>query len=407
MKFISDLQRDYGHEWVRLLQRAAGASLYGRQGVDGDTDAVFVLKGPPRCGKSTFAECMLAVSGQYGKAMPHNLLFGDKGNPEFADAAVQGFRVLTFSEPPMNAELNTTKLKTLSGGDSLTGRLPYGREEISFQPEVSMWLSTNHPLEVNDEAVWRRMKFFNFEHTYEGADEMPGLRKAVTQDPDELKLALAWMLEGSVAWGVSGWGDTSMWSETTSDEKSKYDVKEKWRADSLEVTGSLVDTFTLSEMMSHFSSWLALNGEDAPSMPKNAVRQEMENMVKRAGELEQPHQAVFGWAAGVRLAWEKLVDSYLHYRGPVGLGRAHAVVRALYFETAHKDWVRGGRDVHVFMINGRYTDAQEFAETVSILLGQGWRLVPPDEVASWVKKTQLELAVEGFPSDETTPDAGD
>ena len=135
-KYVRDLEGQMGAENIRLLQRAAGASLYGRRGVSGDTDAVFVLKGPARSGKSTFAECLLKIAGQYGKAQNHNLLFGDKGNPEFTDAAIFGYRVMTLSEPPMSAPLNTTKLKQLSGGDSITGRLPYGREEISLHPGV-------------------------------------------------------------------------------------------------------------------------------------------------------------------------------------------------------------------------------------------------------------------------------
>ena len=234
VKYITDLADQMGDgRGPAAAERSAGASLYGRHGVDGDTDAVFILKGPPRSGKSTFAECLLAVCGSYGKAMNHNLLFGDKGNPEFSDAAILGYRVMTLSEPPMHAELNTTKLKQLSGGDSITGRLPYGREEISFTPECSLWLMTNHALEVSDEAVWRRLKFFNFEHSWEeDKGEIPELRKAITQDPGELRLALAWMLAGAKAWARDGWGDTTVWDEATEDEQSKHDVKVKWAAES-------------------------------------------------------------------------------------------------------------------------------------------------------------------------------
>jgi hypothetical protein len=283
VKYITDLETMMGTDALRLLQRAAGASLYGRTGVTGDTDAVFVLKGPARSGKSTFAEMLLKVAGQYGKAQNHNLLFGDRGNPEFTDAAIFGFRVMTLSEPPMHAELNTTKLKQLSGGDSITGRLPYGREEISFQPECSLWLMTNHALEVSDEAVWRRMKFFQFSHTWEGVEEMPALRKALTQDPDELRLALAWMVEGACAWGVDGWGDTTVWDEITAEEKSKHSVVERWVADSVVVTGSTMDDFSHADMMSNFTMWLSMVGEDKPPMSKMALRDEIEGACVRAG----------------------------------------------------------------------------------------------------------------------------
>ena len=283
VKYIRDLETMMGADSVRLLQRAAGASLYGRAGVDGDTDAVFVLKGPPRSGKSTFAEMLLKVSGQYGKAQNHNLLFGDRGNPEFSDAAIFGYRVMTLSEPPMHADLNTTKLKQLSGGDSITGRLPYGREEISFTPECSLWLMTNHALEIADEAVWRRMKFFQFSHSWEGADEMPALRTALTQDPSELRLALAWMIEGAKAWNREGWGDTSTWAEITAEEKSKHSVVERWLTDSVAITRSAADEFSHADMMASFTMWLSMVGEDKPSMSKMALRDECEAACIRAG----------------------------------------------------------------------------------------------------------------------------
>jgi P4 family phage/plasmid primase-like protien len=283
VKYLSDLEDMMGTDRIRLLQRAAGASLYGRRGVSGDTDAVFVLKGPPRSGKSTFAECLLKVAGQYGKSQNHNLLFGDRGNPEFTDAAIFGYRVMTLSEPPMHAPLNTTKLKQLSGGDSITGRLPYSREEISFTPECSLWLMTNHALEISDEAVWRRMKFFPFEHTWEGGAEQPALRAALTSDPAELRLALAWMLQGAQEWERDGWGDVSAWNETTAEEKSRHSPIERWLVDEVEVTRSVLDSFSHGEMTASFNGWISMNGEDAPSLSKNALRDELEGALVRAG----------------------------------------------------------------------------------------------------------------------------
>jgi putative DNA primase/helicase len=224
------------------------------------------------------------VVGAYGKAMPHNLLFGDKGNPEFADAAIFGYRVMTLSEPPMQSELNTTKLKQLSGGDSITGRLPYGREEISFTPECSLWLMTNHALEVSDEAVWRRLKFFNFEHSWEeDKGEIPELRKAITQDPGELRLALAWMLAGAKAWARDGWGDTEMWRTTVLEEKSLHDPLMKWVTDCVEVTGLSTDGFGHADMLVSFDFWLVSNGEHTPPMSRNQLRGELEGHCVRAG----------------------------------------------------------------------------------------------------------------------------
>jgi putative DNA primase/helicase len=220
------------------------------------------------------------VVGTYGKAMSHNLLFGDKGNPEFSVAAIVGQRVLTFSEPPMKAEVNLPMLKSLSGGDSLSGRLPYGKEEISFVPECSLWLSTNHALEIPDEAVWRRLKFFPFEYSMSEREVIPDLRSAITRQPAELRLALAWMIEGAKAWNEHGWGDTSAWAETATDERAKHNIFAKWSGACLEVTGSVGDTFSHADMVVSFNTWVMFAGEDSPKLSKAAVRDELENVCR-------------------------------------------------------------------------------------------------------------------------------
>jgi len=283
VKYITDLEDQMGDEAIRLLQRAAGASLYGRRGVHGDTDAVFVLKGPARSGKSTFSEMLLRVAGGYGKALNANVLFDARGNPEFSDAALYGFRVLALSEPPMHATLNTTKLKQLSGGDSITGRLPFGKEEISFVPECSIWLSTNHALEVADEALWRRMKFFKFRHSWEGAAELPELRAALTSDPDELKLALAWMLQGAIAWWTDGWGDVSAWTATNAEERTAHDPIMKWITSCVEYTGVPTDSFTYADLTTSFNWWITTEGDDVPKMSKAALRDECVGACVRMG----------------------------------------------------------------------------------------------------------------------------
>ena len=103
-KYITDLEGQMGTETRSgCCNVPPGRRCTDGAASSGDTDAVFVLKGPARSGKSTFAECLLKVAGQYGKAQNHNLLFGDRGNPEFTDAAIYGYRVMTLSEPPMHA----------------------------------------------------------------------------------------------------------------------------------------------------------------------------------------------------------------------------------------------------------------------------------------------------------------
>lgn len=274
-KFITDLTAQHGEDWVRLLQRAMGASMYGRNGVEGDLDAVFCLKGPARSGKSTAAAILQNVLGNYGAPMNENLLFGEKGNPEFVVSGIQGVRGLFFDEPPNNAQLNTPRLKALSGGDRVTGRAPYGREQITFEPECSLWLMTNHPLEIEDDAVWRRMKVFQFEKSLSAGAVDPRLRKAVVEDPTETGAALWWILTGAREWSTEGWGSTSVWTEAVDAERSSNDPLARWLAESLVITGVPTDQFDLSEMTTSFNTWLVMTGSDKPKLSGPALRDEL------------------------------------------------------------------------------------------------------------------------------------
>lgn len=274
-KYVNDLTTDRGDEWVRLLQRAMGASLFGRNGVEGDLDAVFCMKGPARSGKSTAQTVLQTICGSYGGPGNENLLFGDRGNPEFIIAAVAGRRSLFFDEPPTHVPLNTTRLKSLSGGDSFTGRSPYGREEITFEPEASLWLLTNHALEISDEAVWRRLKIFTFEKSLSASVADPRMRKALQEDPLEKTAALWWVLSGAKQWYEEGWGDTTVWDEATDEEKASHDPVARWAIEMLVPSGSVTDLVTVPEIMTSFSSWIMATGSDKPKLTNAALKDEL------------------------------------------------------------------------------------------------------------------------------------
>lgn len=257
--FLAGLRKAHGDEWMRLLQRATGAALFGRREVSGDTDAIFVLQGPSRSGKSTLAECLLAVAGAYGSPVNENLLFGSRGNSEFLIAAVRGTRVGVLSEPTRDRDkaLNETLLKSLSGGDSQTGRDPYGRSEVRFTPDVSLWLLTNHALVINDEAVWIRLRFFEFSYdaVHRGAAEDPSIRAALVSDPTELCCAAAWFLEGAKTWASEGWGSTRLWDEARSRMKLTASATAMFVQDAVERTGRSLDGFTQYQLRIAWNRW--------------------------------------------------------------------------------------------------------------------------------------------------------
>lgn len=289
-RIMEDLEAAQGADWIRLLQRALAVSLLGRNellkvGGPGAGDAFYVLQGPTRSGKSTVLELFLEVAGTYGKTMSQNLLFGDRGNPDFNIAAIHGKRVLLQSEPPLGAPLNPTMLKSLSGGDTLTGRMPYGKSEITFRSEASIWIATNHPLTLGDDALWERLRLFEFETQWIDGREDPTLRQRAVGDAGERAATLWWLMAGLRDWWEEGWGDQGVWRSAREGLKLRNDPMARWIAGGgVVVTGAAGDEAALGTAVNAFRAWAYAEAEDAVLKAETGVlTEELKHRLLRAG----------------------------------------------------------------------------------------------------------------------------
>lgn len=301
-KYLDDLGEVMGEDWLRLLQRVSGMTMFGAGGVEaarraagvgalaGGTDVVVELNGPPRSGKSTFVETLAAVMGDYARPMNQNLLFGRSGNPEFVVAAVRGARMIHLGEPPVGAELNVPLLKAISGGDSLTGRGVYGRAEVSYRPDCTVWLSTNHHLEHADEALWQRMRIFEFRTDWSarGGKGQSWIREAMIGDPVEREAFLAWVLAGARALvgEEDGWGGSwQVWDDAADEARAGVDPVAQFMAEVLVVgAGAAGSELSAARLKSAWQAW-SMGHEIAldRALTLQHVMQELHQRAGRAG----------------------------------------------------------------------------------------------------------------------------
>lgn len=63
--------------------------------------------------------------------------------------------------------LDDERIKEMTGGDTITGRIPYATEALEFQPNHKLVIAGNHaPIIVDDGiGLWRRMILFPFSET--------------------------------------------------------------------------------------------------------------------------------------------------------------------------------------------------------------------------------------------------
>ena len=125
--------------------------------------------------------------------------------------ALRGKRLVWSSEIEEGRRLNTGKLKWLTGGDTLTGRAPFGKRQVTFQPMHTLFLLTNHRPQApaNDYALWARLHLIPFtqafvEHPVKGQNEFKADPNLLDKLKSEAPGILAWLVRGCLEWQRQG-----------------------------------------------------------------------------------------------------------------------------------------------------------------------------------------------------------
>lgn len=127
--WLSVLQRIMPNEASRgFMQRGAGVSLSGLT-----VKTLFFLHGDGDNGKSTFVELLLALFGDYAtKTDAETLLTQDRRSIPNDVAALVGKRLVIASELPDGRRLNESRVKDLTGGDTISARF-LNKEFFTFK----------------------------------------------------------------------------------------------------------------------------------------------------------------------------------------------------------------------------------------------------------------------------------
>lgn len=185
-------------EMVEYLQSAVGYSITGQTWEEN----LFYLYGPPRSGKGTFTETMIAMMGTpLAVEADFQTFTADRGGDtqNFDLAPLKPCRFVAASESNKNQSLNPAKIKALTGRNYVRCAFKH-RDHFQYQPAFKIWLSSNHPvnLDVDDDAAWGRVRVIKFPHSHLGSEDK-ALKGRLTS-PETLRGVLAWAVEGARLW---------------------------------------------------------------------------------------------------------------------------------------------------------------------------------------------------------------
>ena len=241
---------------IGFLQRAIGYSLTG----DVSEQVLFFQHGAGANGKSTLAETMLALLGDYGKQAAPGLLTvkrGERHPTELADLA--GARFVASVEVDEGRRLAEARVKWLTGGDRVKAR--HMREDFfEFQPVHKLWLSANHRPTVmgTDHAVWRRLRLIPFNVTIPDGEQDRHL-------PDKLKAELSgilnWALAGCIEWQKRGLEPPTEVVTATDAYRVEQDILGAFIDDCC--TTDSEQKITAKALYMLYTKWCGENGEHA------------------------------------------------------------------------------------------------------------------------------------------------
>lgn len=206
-------------ELVEFLQRAIGYSMTG----DIREHCLFFLYGRGSNGKSTFLEVLRDLFGDYSQQSEFSTFLARRNEGPRNDLArMRGARLVTASEADQDKSFDTTVLKTLTGGDTVTARKLY-EDLFEFRPQHKIFLAANHKPIVKEqtEAFWRRLRLVPFTVTFTKEQRDNKLRSTLEK---ELPGILNWALEGSQLWLASGLNEPKAVKKATAAYREENDL---------------------------------------------------------------------------------------------------------------------------------------------------------------------------------------
>ena len=193
LRFIEEIT-DGDKQVARYLQCVFGMMLLGKN----PKQIMLMLVGHGSNGKSLLLEIMLYIFGDYGVSVEPELFLesrnSDASRPRPEMVKLAGKRLCITSEPPKGLGLNENLVKRFTGSDTISARIPYAKEELSFRPNIVPIMISNHDVRIEgtDHGIWRRIKQIQFNVQFE-PDKEKGLDRKLLSERDGI---FNWLLEG-------------------------------------------------------------------------------------------------------------------------------------------------------------------------------------------------------------------
>lgn len=252
--FMDDVQPD--EEMRAFLQRWAGYCLTGSVN---EQKFIFAYGGGAN-GKSVFIELLAWLLGDYARKIATEMLMHHQRSPQGPSpdiVALKGVRLAYANETEEGRRLAEARVKDMTGGDTLTGRVPYGKADITFSPSHKLMIVGNHRPEITDNSfgMWRRVALTPFDVTIPEDQRDPQLLDKLKSEGAGI---LNWVLEGLRQWQKTGLQVPKKIAAATAAYRDEQDLIGEWIADHCDTGAGCIAR--KEQIYKAYRNWSLANG---------------------------------------------------------------------------------------------------------------------------------------------------
>lgn len=224
MRFLEQVQPD--KPMREFLQRWTGYCLTG----SAQEQKFAFFYGHGANGKSVMVELLAWLLGDYSRKIATEMLMHHQRSPQGPSpdiVALKGRRFVYANETEEGRRLAEARVKDMTGGDTLTGRVPYGKTDITFTPTHKLVVVGNHRPEITDNSfgMWRRVVLVPFDVTIpEDERDAALLDKLKREGPGILN----WALTGVREWQRTGLRIPKKIEAATTAYRDEQDLIGEW-----------------------------------------------------------------------------------------------------------------------------------------------------------------------------------
>jgi putative DNA primase/helicase len=209
--------------------------------------------GTGRNGKSTFLNTVAKVIGDYATTAPMTTFVMTRNEQHPTDLAkLAGARLVIAQENQKGQVWNETKIKQMTGGDTISARFMKG-DFFDYDPAFKIFIvGNNKPRLVNvDVAIKARLLMLPFTVLIPEEERDPELMKKLVPEHSAI---LRWAVDGCLEWQRTGLNPPAIVRDFTNEYFEEQDFTKQWLDECTQDGGPNAFTRT-KELYASWKSW--------------------------------------------------------------------------------------------------------------------------------------------------------